>query len=69
MPKITPKNRTYHVSAKLTLDVGMEIAADSLQDAAAKASALKITDFIDFKALDLDHNDSENPDVYSIWRD
>lgn len=67
MPKALPNNR-YQVQAFLKLDVGMEIEAASLEEAAAKGKALTIHDFIDFKALGLDHNDSKRPDVYSVFR-
>jgi len=63
--KVT-SNSTYNVSAKLKLDVGMEIQASSLEDAVAKSKELKIGDFLDLSGLD--HNDSDDPDVYSVWR-
>lgn len=59
---------TYQVSARLTVDVSMEIQAASLQEATTKAMTLNSNDFLDFKAQGLDLNDSEPADVYGIWR-
>lgn len=65
--KIVKKTR-YIVSAKLKVDVGITIEADSLEEAVTKANALKILDFIDFDALGLDHNDSEQPEIYGLYK-
>lgn len=67
--KTSVSKQTYHISAKLTMDVGKEILATSLEDAVVKANELKIQDFINFGELGLDHNDSSDPDVYIVWRD
>lgn len=64
--KETPK--TFEVMANIKVQVGMTITANSLEEAVTQANALKITDFIDFNASGLAHNDSETPDVYSVFR-
>lgn len=61
-------SKRYSVQAKLTIDVGMEIQASSLEDAAMQAAGLDVSDFIDFNEQGLEHNDSEKPDVYGIFR-
>jgi hypothetical protein len=66
--KVRHLSSVYNVSAKLKLDVGMTIEATSLEEAVAKSKTLKINDFIDFSALGIEHNDSDEPDVYSVWR-
>jgi hypothetical protein len=64
--KETPK--TFNVMANLKVQVSMDITANSLEEAVTQANALKINDFIDFKASGLDHNDSDTPDVYGVFR-
>ncbi len=63
-----PTLGTYSVMAKLQVTVGRDIEATSLQDAVERANALKVSDFIDFTASGLDHNDSESPDVYGVFK-
>ena len=43
----TTKERTFTVSATIGLETSIEISADSLEAAVAKAGTLQITDFIE----------------------
>ena len=63
-----PTLSIYNVMAKLQVNVGMDIDAMSLQDAVEIANTLKVSDFIDFTASGLDHNESESPDVYGVFK-
>lgn len=39
--------KTFHVMAKLRLDCGVDIKAESIEDAVAKARLMKETDFVE----------------------
>jgi hypothetical protein len=62
------KQKTFQVLAKLVLDVGFKVSAGSLQEALAKAQALKMHEILNFKATGLDHNDSEDPVITGVFQ-
>jgi len=61
------KKKSFTVLVDLKLNVGFEVAADSLQDAVIKASAMKMSDIVDFGANGWDHNDSDSPVVTGVF--
>jgi hypothetical protein len=56
--------QTYGVSAKVTLEVSIPITAASFEDAAAKASLLEVSDFVEVQG---ELYDSEKPQIRSIY--
>jgi hypothetical protein len=49
------KQQRFFVEGKMALAVGVEITADSLESAMARAQAMKLDDFVDILG---EHNDS-----------
>lgn len=53
-----PNAKMFCIGMKLTLDIGLEISAESLSDAVTKAEAMKVHEMLDFHEQGWDHNDS-----------
>ncbi len=62
------KMKVYTATAKLKIEVGVEIEANSLEEAATKAKELKVSEIIDFEGAGVELQDYETPDISAIWR-
>jgi hypothetical protein len=60
--RYTPK--TFTVTGRIHIDVGIEVPAKDLEEAFAKAKGLKLENFIEILG---DHIDSSGPKIVSIW--
>jgi hypothetical protein len=50
-----PEKKSVHVSFRVTLELGMDMGASTLEEALTKARAMKPTDLLDLS--DLEYND------------
>lgn len=60
---MSKKNKTFMVYAKVRVDTGLPITAESMEDALEKARQLKIDSFVDIHG---EHNDSE-VEITGVW--
>lgn len=63
MPTQT-KLRTFHVTGRVHVDVGLEVKAKDMEEALVKAKEFKLQDFVEILG---DHNDSSGPEIVSLW--
>lgn len=61
------KSKRFNVSVRLVIEIGVDVDADSIVEAAQKAATWKITDIVDFKKNGWDHSDSETPEVRGVF--
>lgn len=64
MAKATTRKKTYTVTGRVHVDVGLEVEANSLEEAMTKAKDLKLTDFVNILG---ENNDSSGPEIVSIF--
>lgn len=61
-----PVKSIFNVSFRIVADLGKDIEASSLEGALETARAFKLHEIIDLS--EVDHNDSETPDVTGVFR-
>jgi len=57
-------NKTFNVTGRVTVDVGIDISAQDITEAVEKAKELKIEDFVVSQG---DTQDYKGPDIRSVW--
>jgi hypothetical protein len=62
-----PKQQTFAVNFRISLDIGFEIKAESFQDAVTYAQGMTVSDIVDFTANGWDHNDSDKPILKGVF--
>jgi hypothetical protein len=60
------KATLYTATAKLKIAVGVEVEANSLEEAAVKAKTLKVHEILDLEGVEV--MDYETPDISAVWR-
>lgn len=59
------KSKTFIVSVAFSVDLGVSVSADSLEQALEKARALKVVDILDLDGLE--YNDSSEIKVSGLF--
>jgi hypothetical protein len=64
MRKPKTDSKKFSVSMRVTVEVGMEVAAKDFEEALMRANEFKLDDLVELHG---DHNDSNKPQIISIW--